>query len=84
MCFAVQLLYFELDAGAAMKNGNEAHFTVVYNRVFSFVLKYVHGYVLRVSAVGVGGEEKCCWCAVSNKKKKENKIKSCFYHKSDL
>lgn len=52
MCFAVQLLYFELDAGVAMKNGNEAHFTVVYNRVFSFVLKYVHGYVLRVSAVG--------------------------------
>lgn len=52
MCFAVQLWCFEQDAGAAMKNRNKAHFTVVYNRVFSFVLKYVHGYVLHISAEG--------------------------------
>lgn len=69
MCFAVQLLYFELDAGVAMKNGNEAHFTVVYNRVFSFVLKYVHGYVLRVSAVGERGERNVAGVQSVTKKK---------------
>lgn len=42
MCSAVQLFYFCTSRWGAMKNRNEAHFTVVYNCVSIFVVKYIH------------------------------------------
>lgn len=57
MCSAVQLFYFCTSRwGGAMKNRNEAHFTVVYNCVSIFVVKYIHRRQKIVSAVGDGGD----------------------------
>lgn len=66
MCFAVQLFYFCTSRWGAMKNRNEAHFTVVYNCVSVFVIKYIHRRQKMFLQWGPGGS---CWCNPSQKKK---------------